>query len=801
MSKPTIQEMLQTWQKRPDVFFRTLWPDIVMWDKLQEVCDSVVNNRRTSIRSGHGIGKCLARGTPVLMYDGTIQSVENVCVGDKLMGDDSTPRNVLSLARGTEEMYRVTLYDGTFYDVNKSHILSLVATQSHGKQKTGDIVNVSVREWLTWSERKKRTHAGYRVSVDYPKRSEPLCIDPYILGIWLGDGTSIRPDITNEDPEIIEVWREEAKKRGMVIHEYTHGGTTYSMTNGYYGGHNSLKDDLCRYNLSGNKHIPFVYLTASHKERLELLAGLIDTGGYLAKDKRGFEITQKSKQLAHDIQRLARSVGIHATLRETTKSAHPGHIGTYYRLFLTQNIEKIPVKVHRRKPNPPNSTKNTRRNLHFGIKSIESLGIGEYFGFTIDGNSLFLLGDFTVTHNTWVLARLAIWFLTCFKPSIVLTTAPTGRQVEKLLWGELHSAYNSAKIPLGGKLLNTQWKITENNYAIGFATNESLDQREFGSTKLQGFHSPNLLILLDEAAGIPQEIYTAISSLITGDNNRVIAIGNPTSPTGPFFETFKSSIWHNINISCFDHPNIKTGKTVIPGAVTKEWLEERKEEWGENTPLWEAKVLGNFPKEGADTLIPLTWIENAINNVNKIEPTGKRVIGADIARYGEDETVRYRGTGKFFEFIEATRKEGTMQTAGRLIADKRDHNAEIIAVDDTGVGGGVTDRLNELGEPVLPLNFGAGAKDAERFANLKAEIFWLLRESLRKTECRLPDDDKLKNQLASIKFKYTSKGQIQIESKDDMKKRGLKSPDRADALAITHYAVDSYIMPELLWIG
>lgn len=401
--------------------------------------------------------------------------------------------------------------------------------------------------------------------------------------------------------------------------------------------------------------------------------------------------------------------------------------------------------------------------------------------------------------KTWLLARIAIWFLTCFKPSKVITTAPTWTQVEKVLWAEIASAYKTSRFPLGGDLLQTQWKISEDCYALGLSTKENMENRDFGSTKLQGFHSPNLLVILDEAAGVPKEIWTAATSLITGGNNKIIAIGNPAIPSGPFFDSQKSPIWHKIHISCFDHPNVKEGKIIVPGAVTREWIEERKEEWGEESPLYKAKVIGEFPKEGSDTLISLAWIERAMTR-DDIKPEGPVAIGCDVARYGQDETVIGWGAGNYFDLASCMVKQSTTETTGRIAALVSEREAVIAGVDDTGVGGGVTDQLTEQGITVRPINFGAQAVDSKRFANLKAEIFWLLREGLEKDQIRLPNDERLKSQLASIKFGYTSKGQIKIESKDEMKKRGLKSPDRADAIAITYYVTTTQEVPEVMWI-
>jgi len=388
--------------------------------------------------------------------------------------------------------------------------------------------------------------------------------------------------------------------------------------------------------------------------------------------------------------------------------------------------------------------------------------------------------------KSWLMGRLALWFLYCHYPAKVITTAPTWPQVEKILWGEIRSAYSKSKIPLGGIPLQTELKLKDDWFAVGLSTAETAAQREYGATKMQGYHSPNMLFILDEAAGVPKEIWTTATGIITGDNNKIVAIGNPASPTGAFFDTFKSSIWNKLHISCINHPNVKENKVIVPGCVTKDWIEERKIEWGEDSPLYKAKVLGDFPDESEDTLIPLSWIETAVQKELQIERITK--AGCDVARFGGDETVIFISDDNCFEMVWNVVKKDTMETSGKIGQLHGEYKFEKIGVDDSGVGGGVSDRCRELGLPIHKINFGEKAIDSEQFANLKAELFWILRDRFKNNEIKIPNDDILINQLASIKYQYTSRGQIKIESKDDMKRRGLKSPDRADALAICNYA-------------
>ncbi len=386
--------------------------------------------------------------------------------------------------------------------------------------------------------------------------------------------------------------------------------------------------------------------------------------------------------------------------------------------------------------------------------------------------------------KTWLAARLALWFLHCFYPSKVITTAPTWPQVEMLLWSEIKAAYNTSNIQLGGRLLTTDLKIKDDWFATGFSTRGKAAEREFGTPKFQGYHSENILIVLDEAPGVEHEIWTSVGSLVVGENNKIFAIGNPTSPSGDFYNACKSPLWKKIKISSFDHPNVREEKIFVPGAVTRQWIEERRQEWGEGSPLWQAKILGDFPSEGSDTLIPLAWAEACVGL--DLGTGGMKRLGVDVARFGDDKTALSVILGATALPIEAVNKKDTVWTSGRVQVLNKTHNFEHIGIDDTGVGGGVTDILTNEGLPVEPFNFGASPIDDRMFDNLCTEIYWNLREDIRLQKISLPDDKELVNQLCSRKFLFTRKGKYRLESKEDMRKRGLPSPDKADALAIAN---------------
>ncbi|MCK4500638.1 hypothetical protein KAU11_09070, partial [Candidatus Babeliales bacterium] len=387
---------------------------------------------RISAASGHG---CHAKGTEVLMYNGDNKKVEDVEAGDLLMGDDSTPRKVSGLCRGREKMYEVKYVFGESYIVNESHILSVVATQSHGRQRLGDVTNVSVRDYLCWSDRRKRTNVGYKAGVSYKKRR--VLIDPYVFGVWLADGGSNDGRVYNPDKEIVD-----------VLVDY--GVTSSAWKGGCYNvGVKGLSKKLKRLGVRGDKHIPKEYLVNDRGIRLELLAGLIDGDGYLGSGC--YEITQKREGLSNDIVQLARSLGFHCTIKKVRKECvNNGVWGDYFRMTISRGVHLIPVKVERRKYKEKKG-KNVRKNLRFKIK-VSPLPIDDYYGFELDRNHLYLLKDFTVTHNTGkstTLSWLIIWYLFTFFDSQIACTAPTSSQLKDVLWKEISIWIN--KLPEGIK--------------------------------------------------------------------------------------------------------------------------------------------------------------------------------------------------------------------------------------------------------------------------------------------------------------------------------------------------------------
>ena len=336
---------------------------------------------------GTGTGKCHGKDTQILMYDGRIKTVQDVIVGDQLMGDDSTPRNVLSLARGRDRMFEITSVKGDSYTVNSEHILSLKYTG------TNDIIDVPLDEYLMFSTKKKHMLKGYATGVDFPEKIVPF--DPYVLGVWLGDGSSRDPIITSQDSTLLYYLREFANKNNLAMNYQS--GYDYRFSSFRRCDENMFLHFLKTNNLIHNKHIPESYKINCRNVRLQILAGLIDTDGYLTSGT--YEIIQKSKQLSDDICFLARSLGFATTTSRVLKTCtYKGSVvgGYYFRTFISGDISVIPVKIPRKIAGTRLQKKDV---LKYGFDVVD-IGDGDYYGFLLDGNHRYVLGNFTVTHNT-----------------------------------------------------------------------------------------------------------------------------------------------------------------------------------------------------------------------------------------------------------------------------------------------------------------------------------------------------------------------------------------------------------------
>lgn len=310
-----------------------------------------------------GAGKCLGKGTKILMFDGTVKNVEDIKVGDKLMGDDSTPRNVLSTCVGKEPLYRIIPNKGGEpFVCNESHILSLKCSsdnvEEHSLYVKNKVDNIPVKDYLKKSDKYKSYYKLYRTAVDF-EENYLHGVDPYLYGLLIGDDSSLETVLITSD------------KKWESIDE------------------DCIRDLMEETIQSGHKRLLHRYMVANKENRLKLLAGLIDSGGYIKETDSECIIITKHGDLAEDYAFVARSLGFAASVHKRN---------SFYEVSILGDLSKIPTKVFKY------VCKENCYSDDFLIAdfSVESLGEGDYYGFEIDGNKLFCLGDFTVTHNTSV---------------------------------------------------------------------------------------------------------------------------------------------------------------------------------------------------------------------------------------------------------------------------------------------------------------------------------------------------------------------------------------------------------------
>jgi replicative DNA helicase len=379
------------------------------WARMDEICKGGLGKSELGVVVAPT--GCHAKGTKVMLANGNLELVENIKVGDRLKGPEKSFRTVLQLCRGREMMYEIQPTKGKSFVVNGEHILSLVRTND-GTSKAGEVVNLSVNEYLQKSKTFKHIHKLYRSDVVHFENSKNVRL-AYFVGLMLGDGSICNENIrfTSEDEELLsEVSRIAEEKFGLKATRYLKEGgkaTDLALVNPRRGMRNEMgrffEEIGLRGTRSGDKFIPNEYKTAAIGHRMEILAGLLDADGSLSNN--GYDYISKSKQLAEDVAFVARSLGLAAYVKECEKSCGD-FVGTYYRVSISGETDIIPCRLERKTAKPRKQVKNVLRT-GFKVKQLEE---DDFYGFTLDGDHLYLMDDFTVTHNSgksMVLVHLA----------------------------------------------------------------------------------------------------------------------------------------------------------------------------------------------------------------------------------------------------------------------------------------------------------------------------------------------------------------------------------------------------------
>jgi len=388
--------------------------------------------------------------------------------------------------------------------------------------------------------------------------------------------------------------------------------------------------------------------------------------------------------------------------------------------------------------------------------------------------------------KTALAAWAVLWGLGTFgQDAKIVTTASAWRQLTKYLWPEIRKW--AARWKASGLLMQTLNAYQGQAEAFAVASDNP--------AYIEGAHAAKLLYVLDEAKAIPDATWDAVEGSFSHGECYALAISTPGDRAGRFYDIHRRAPGY---LDWWVR-HVTLDEAVAAGRIAPEWAAARLTQWGAQSPLYQARVLGEFPEQSEDALISLAWIERAAQRGLELESPsaeGETFCGQDVARYGSDDSANVSRRGPVVFRYEVWSGHDTMYTAGRARAIALETNAKNVNVDVIGVGAGVFDRMREVEDEsdvpsrsfsVGAVNVGERARDAERFANLRAELWWGLRERFEKDEIILMPSlllDRLSGELTSIKYKPNSRGQIVIESKDDLKARGLPSPDVAEALML-----------------
>lgn len=404
--------------------------------------------------------------------------------------------------------------------------------------------------------------------------------------------------------------------------------------------------------------------------------------------------------------------------------------------------------------------------------------------------------------KTFTAGRLAWWWVLSFPPAVVVTSSSTGRQVQRGLWKEIRAAYYQSDFLRGSiaepKLEGWAFPGKPDWYMFGFSTRP--DAAEAGATRVQGQHSPNFLLIFDEATAVDRLIWDAAKGSLTQDHNHWLVLANPTDPVSEFASVWRTGEgWNRISIDARDTPNLIHGDGTNPHLVTRQWVEEYIRDNGEEHPMVRARVYGQLPDEAVVSLIGWRDLFTAYERRPKPKPVEgwwKPSIGCDVARFGDDLTTIYVIRGDQVLHSELHAKRDTVFVAGQVLEVARKHgmteaSAGLISIDDTGVGGGVTDILRANGWRVNAEDFGAKPRGEDRFYDRRTELWVGLRDWIRgEASFESLDADerrRLEADLPGVTYEMRAKGArtlMKLEAKKDMKKRLGHSPDHGDALAL-----------------
>jgi phage terminase large subunit len=399
----------------------------------------------------------------------------------------------------------------------------------------------------------------------------------------------------------------------------------------------------------------------------------------------------------------------------------------------------------------------------------------------------------TGTGKTRFGALIVQWYLAVYRDAITVTLAPKGDQLRLHIWKEIGRDWQkfSKRFPQA-ELLDLALRMRGDERdrqswaAVGFPV--GVEAGAESATKAQGFHADRLLFVFEETPGIPKPVMTAVENTCTGDNNQRLAFGNPDHQQDSLHEFCQNPGVVHVRMSAYDHPNVVTGRDVIPGAVTRKAILRRKLKYGVESRLYQSRVRGISPAEAADALIKLSWCTHAkgLQSAYRSDRHVRRALGVDVANSENgDLGAIARGAGRILEEVVAFPCPNANALGRQVVSEARsaEVDPEYVGIDGVGVGAGAVNEARDSGFWVQACNGGDKpdeTADAEKFNNKRSQMYWQMRLDLEHADLALPEDDELIEDLTTPKWQ-TRNGKIIVESKEEIKKRIGRSPNKGDA--------------------
>lgn len=753
-------------------------------DPLATVLESLARGKNVGVESGTGTGKAQPVDEPVLTPTGW-RPIGSLRPGDYVVDARGRPTRVIGVyPQGTKPIYELLFNDGASTRSCDEH---LWAVRTRKDKHTGRDFRV-----LPLSDVRKQLHREWQIPVPAAIEHDEttLSIDPYVLGVLLGDGSITTSSLTfsTKDPFIVE---EMTRLSGVSVTKRSGDDITWGLST-ERGKENPILTALRDLDLHGRtsheKFIPEAYLFGSVQQRLALMQGLMDADGSVDKKNGCTEFATTSPTLAEDVRALARSLGGTATLSVEHAYLNGVRYRDRHRVMVKLPNGLVPFRLPRKTQYVKDRTKYPVTRILRGVRPV---GEAECVCIAVESpDHLYVTKDYIVTHNTFLGALVCLWFVSCFKNALVVTSAPKEAQLLLHLWKELQRNWpkfqgifpDAALTKLLVKMNppNMDWIVT------GFACGVGADEQS--ATKAQGFHAEHMLIITEETPGIHQAVMTAFENTCTGDHNLRLAFGNPDHEEDALHKfCTKANVVH-VRISSLDHPNVVTGTTIVPGAVSKRNIEERRIEYGEDSPIYKSRVRGLCPTEASTALIKRAWCRAAVDKYGDDDlRKGVAAMGVDVANSPKgDLGAIARGIGAVCLEVNAFPCPDANKLGFRVALEMGAHGVDErnVGVDGVGVGAGTVNELLRLRYNVAVLLGSASPlvhpEQSEQFGNLRAQMHWKARQDLQHGRIGIPDDEELILDLTTPLW-FIRNGKIWVEAKEDIKKRLGRSPNKGDA--------------------